>query len=134
MPESPDPVSDDELKRVIADFLDMGHVDNIIAMFRHEPRYYGWTGEILRDPRLSVRLGISVLFEELQKGEPDQLDLAVPSLVELLGVEEPLLRGEAVSLLGIIGSDRAMARVRQQQGDPSPLVREMVQLVLAEPR
>lgn len=132
MTESPNPVGDDELKRVIADFLDMGHVDNIIAMFRHEPNYYDWTGEILRDPRLSVRLGISVLFEELRSLEPDKVDLAVPSLVELLSAEEPLLRGEAVSLLGIIGSDRAVARVRQQQDDPSPRVREMVELVLAE--
>ncbi len=132
MTESRNPVSDDELKKVIADFLDMGHVDNIIAMFRHDPRYYGWTGEILRDPRLSVRLGISVLFEELRNREPDQLDLAIPSLIELLSAEEPLLRGEAVSLLGIIGSNRAMARVRQQQNDPNPQVREMVQLVLAD--
>jgi len=132
MTESQNTVSDDELKRVIADFLDQGHVDNIIAMFRHEPRYYGWTGEILRDPRLSVRLGISVLFEELRNVEPERLDLAFPSLVELLSAEEPMLRGEAISLLGIIGSDRAMARVRQQHDDPSPRVREMVQLVLAD--
>jgi len=39
-------VSDEELQRVIADFLDMGHVDNIVAMFRRDPRYYDWTGEI----------------------------------------------------------------------------------------
>ena len=37
-------VSNQELKKVIADFLDMGHVENIVAMFRHEPRYYAWTG------------------------------------------------------------------------------------------
>ena len=58
-------VSDQELKRVIADFLDQGHVENIVAMFRREPKYYSWTGEILSDERFNVRLGISVLFEEL---------------------------------------------------------------------
>lgn len=125
-------VSNQELKRVIADFLDMGHVENIVAMFRHEPRYYSWTGDILRDERFSVRLGVSVLFEELREKEPDRIELAIPSLVQLLGAEEPLLRGEAVSILGIIGSDKALAHVRTQYDDPSPRVREVVELVLQE--
>ncbi len=123
-------VSDQELKRVIADFLDMGHVENIVAMFRREPRYYEWTGDILRDERFSVRLGISVLFEELQNIQPEKLALAIPSLVELLMADEPLLRGEAISLLGIIGNEKALALVRRQQDDPDSQVREMVQLVL----
>ncbi len=125
-------VSDQELKKVIADFLDQGHVENIVAMYRHEPKYYAWTGEILSDERLSVRLGISVLFEELQTLQPDRLPLAIPSLVKLLDSEQPLLRGEAVSLLGIIGTTEAMAAIRHLQSDPDPQVREMIQLVLVE--
>ena len=125
-------VSNQELKRVIADFLDQGHVENIVAMFRHEPRYYAWTGDILRDERFSVRLGVSVLFEELRKSQPDKIELAVQSLVELLNANEPLLRGEAVSILGIIGSEQALAHIRRQYDDPSPRVREMVDLVLQD--
>jgi HEAT repeat protein len=132
MPQSRNSVSDQELKQVIADFLDQGHVDNIVAMFRREPRYYAWTGDILRDQRFSVRLGISVLFEELLLIQPDKLDLAIPSLLELLTAEEPLLRGEAISLLGIIGNEAALEFVRQKVDDPDPQVREMVQLVLGE--
>ncbi len=123
-------VSDLELKKVIADFLDQGHVENIVAMFRREPKYYEWTGEILNDERFSVRLGISVLFEELQAIQPDKLVLAIPSLVKLLHIEDPLLRGEAVSLLGIIGTKEAMVQILRLQNDPSPQVREMVQLIL----
>lgn len=125
-------VSDQELKRVIADFLDMGHVENIVAMFRHEPRYYEWTGELLRDERFSVRLGMSVLLEELRETHADHVELAIPSLAALLDAEEPLLRGEAVSLLGIIGSAKALEYVRRQRNDPSPQVREVVELVLQE--
>ncbi len=133
MPQSRNSVSDQELKQVIADFLDQGHVENIVAMFRREPRYYAWTGDILRDQRFSVRLGISVLFEELLLIQPDKLALAIPSLLELLTAEEPLLRGEAISLLGIIGNEAALEFVRQKVDDPDPQVREMVQLVLGEP-
>lgn len=132
MPEKRNPVSDKELKMVIADFLDQGHVENIVSMFRHEPRYYAWTGDILRDERFSVRLGISVLFEELQQIQPENLQLAIPSLHELLAANQPLLRGEAISLLGIIGNQEAMELVRLQVDDPDPQVREMVQLVLGE--
>jgi hypothetical protein len=123
-------VSDQELKKVIADFLDQGHVENIVAMFRREPKYYEWTGELLNDERFSVRLGISVLLEELQEIQPDKLALAIPSLVKLLYVEEPLIRGEAVSVLGIIGTKEALAEIHLLNSDPNPQVREMVQLVL----
>ncbi len=131
MNQPPNEVSDQELKKVIADFLDQGHVENIVAMFRREPDYYAWTGEILSDERFSVRLGVSVLFEELQILQPNRLPLAIPSLVKLLDSEQPLLRGEAISLLGIIGTDQAMAEIRRLASDPNPQVREMVQLVLA---
>jgi HEAT repeat protein len=128
-----DQVSDEELKKVIADFLEMGFVDNIIAMFRREPRYYSWTGEILADERFAVRLGISVLFEELKALQPDKLALAIPSLRLLLDHREPLYRGEAIGILGIIGTADAIELIRSRHSDPNPQVREMVDIVLDEP-
>ncbi|BCL59535.1 hypothetical protein DGMP_02280 [Desulfomarina profundi] len=125
-------VSDQELKRVIADFLDQGHVDNIIAMFRREPSYYTWTGDLLQDDRFSVRLGLSVLFEELVKLQPEKTVLAIPSLVQVLENPEPLLRGEAVSLLGMIGTKEAIAHIRLLETDKNPQVREMVTIILEE--
>jgi len=132
MNKPPNEVSDKELKKVIADFLDLGHVDNIVAMFRSEPKYYAWTGEILSDQRFSVRLGVSVLFEELQAIQPEKLPAAIPSLVKLLHSEQALLRGEAISILGTIGTDEAIVEIRHLSSDPSPQVREIVQLVLEE--
>lgn len=127
-------VSDDELKKVIADFLDMGHVENIVAMFRREPLYYDWIGEILDDDRFNVRLGVSVLLEELKLLQPDRLALAIPSLALVLKNDSSLLRGEAIGLLGVIGTDEAMDLVQGLRGDPSPQVREMVEMVLEECR
>lgn len=123
-------VSDEELKSVIADFLEMGHIDNIVAMFRQDPRYYSWSGDILKDQRFNVRLGMAVLFEELKTIQPTELETALDSLLPLLDAEEPLYRGEAVSLLGIINSPKAREAIEQKRNDPSPQVREMVRLVL----
>ncbi len=128
-------VSDAELKKVIGDFLDMGHVENITAMFRQEPRYYGWTGEILNDPRSQVRLGVSVFFEELRFSQPEKIDLAIPSLLALLhSVPLPpsYVRGEAISDLSLIGSDAAMAEVRAAAADPDPQVSEVARDIQGE--
>jgi len=125
-------VSDSELKKVIADFLEMGHVENIVAMFRREPAYYQWTGEILDDERFAVRLGVSVLFEELKLLQPEKLALAIPSLTALLSSDSPNLRGEAIGVLAIIGTEEALAHIRSMASDPSPQVREMLSVVLED--
>ncbi|HEB50199.1 MAG TPA: HEAT repeat domain-containing protein [Desulfobulbus sp.] len=124
-------VSDEELLRVIADFLDMGYVENIVAMFKQEPRYYRWTGQLLQDERFAVRLGISVLFEYLVQERPHEVGLAVPSLAEALESDLARVRGEAVSVLGIIGTPEALAHVRTMVNDPDPQVTEVVRDILA---
>lgn len=125
-------VSDAELKKVIADFLEMGHIENIVSMFRQDPQYFKWSGDILKDERFNVRLGMTVLFEDLKEIQPDELSRAVPSLLPLLENENALIRGEAVSLLGIIGTPEARILIKAKQNDPSPQVREMVKMVLEE--
>jgi len=125
-------VSDEELKNVIADFLEMGHIENIVAMFRQDPRYYTWSGDLLKDQRFNVRLGMAVLFEELKIIQPQELEKAEDALIPLLDAEEPLYRGEAVSLLGIINSAKARRHIEKRKDDPSPQVREMVELVLED--
>lgn len=81
----------------------MGHVDNIVAMFHREPRYISWTAAILKDEHFNVRLGVSVLFEELQARSTEHLELAIPGLLWLLGSDKPYLRSESSSVLAIIG-------------------------------
>lgn len=119
-------VSDEELLGVIADFLEMGHVENIVAMFCQEPRYYDWTGDLLTDERFAVRLGVSVLFEYLIEKDPANLNLAVPSLVRQLDNTKSWVRGEVVNVLGIIGSPEALAELEAMRNDPDPQVREIV--------
>ncbi|MEN8198787.1 MAG: HEAT repeat domain-containing protein [Thermodesulfobacteriota bacterium] len=129
-----DQVSDKELKKVIADFLEMGHVENILEMFKRDSSYYSWTGEILDDERFAVRLGVSVLFEELKTLCPQDIQLAVPSLSRALEESPPHVRGEAVNVLGIIGGEAALAAVKRALADESPQVREVAEDVLEDYR
>lgn len=128
MPE----VSDAELKKVIGDFLEMGHVENIVAMFRKEPDYFEWTGEILQDDRFNVRLGLTIVFEELQSEAEKNFHRALPSLEEVLSHESSLIRGEAIGILGIIGTTKALELVRSMASDPNAQVREMVAFILED--
>ncbi len=125
-------VSDQELLQVIADFLAMGHVENIVAMFHQEPRYYSWTGRLLTDERYAVRLGVSVLFEHLLERCPEQVPLAIPSLIAELDHEAPWVRGEAASVLATIGTPEALAPLPALLQDNSPQVVEIVQDILEQ--
>ncbi len=125
-------VSDAELLQVMADFLNMGHVENIVAMYRQDRRYYDWTGDLLTDERFTVRLGVSVLFEYLVEDGPDNVALAVPSLVRQLGNEKSWVRGEALSVLGIIGSREALAWVKTMVVDPDEQVVEIARDILQQ--
>ena len=127
-----DEVSDQELKEVIADFLERGHADSVFEMFKREPMYYAWVGDILDDERFAVRLGLSVLFEELTQQCPDDVSLAVPSLCRVLDEAPAHVRGDAVNILGIIGGEAALNGVRKALNDSSLQVREVAQDVLEE--
>ena len=123
-------VSDTELLKVIKDFLEMGHVDNIVAMFDREPRYFHWTGDLLDDDRFTVRLGVSVLFEELRARECSTMHLAVASLSRLLSSEKPVLRGEALSVLAIIDHQSLESQAAQMLDDADHQVQEIAKDIL----
>jgi hypothetical protein len=127
-------VSDQELLGVIKDFLEMGHVENIVAMFAQEPRYLAWSGTILKDERFAVRLGVSVLFEELKarhSANPEWLHPAIPALLPLLDSDQPLIRGEALSVLAIIDGPGLAGHIKKMLTDDDPQIREIAEDIMA---
>lgn len=123
--------SDQELLKVIGDFLDKGLAENIVAMFKKEPELHRLSGELLKDERFMVRMGVAVLYEELAVMRPDELALAIPGLRSLLADETAYVRGEACNLLGIINNAAARELLVAMADDPDPQVREIVADFLA---
>lgn len=117
---------DIDIVQVISDFLEMGHVENIVAMFKQDTRLYDLAGELLRDERYAVRLGVAVLFEELVRITPGEASRAIPSLLPLLKESNPTLRGEAATILDIIGAQAVMVHLLKLEKDPDPQVREII--------
>lgn len=123
---------EDTILPVIADFLDQGHADTIAAMFRQDPGLYALAGDLLRDERFMVRMGVSVLFEELVRTSPHDVHRAVPALVPLLDDQLPWVRGEAASVLGIVNTPEARGHLLRMKADPDPQVREVVHDLLED--
>jgi HEAT repeat protein len=121
---------DYDILQVIGDFLELGHVENIVAMFKQDKSLYNLSGDLLRDERFAVRLGTAVLFEELHLIQPQNIPLAIPSLLPLLQEQNPLLRGEAATILGIIDTNDAREPLAGLLNDPDSQVREIVTDIL----
>lgn len=116
--------------KTIAEFIELGHVENIVSLFKEEKEYYQYVGELIRDERFMVRMGLAVLFEELAVARPQDVLLAVPSLLPVLQEEKPYLRGDAATLLGIIGTEEAKAQIRKLLNDPDAQVKEIAADIL----
>lgn len=126
-------VNDEELLKVIGDFIEMGHVENIVSMFKKDPDMYKFLGDLVRDERFMVRMGTAVLIEELAADRPAEVAAAVPWLKALLGEEPAYVRGDACNLLAIIGTPEARELLETMRTDRDPQVREIVTDALDTP-
>lgn len=121
-----------EMLSLIGNLIETGLVENIAAMFRQDPALYALTGELLRDERFMVRVGMAVLFEELALTRPDEIRLAIPVLLPLLRDKTAYVRGEAATLLGIIGSPETLAAIAPLVHDTDPQVAEIASDIMAD--
>ncbi|MFZ5765915.1 MAG: HEAT repeat domain-containing protein [Thermodesulfobacteriota bacterium] len=127
-----DSVSREELLAVIGDFISMGHLENILAMFRQDTGLYQLSGELITDERYMVRMGMVVLFEELARNNRHDIQLALPSLLPKLGHEKSFVRGDIATLLGIIGTKEARQALEKLLEDDDEQVVSVIRDILAD--
>ncbi len=123
---------DEGLKEMIADYMQKGFLENIIDMFRHDASLYSIVGDLLRDDRVRVRIGVAALLEELAKERPEEARLAVAPLMSLLVDDNPTVRGDAAHLIAAVGGREGLEALRPLLDDPEPQVAEMVRELMDE--
>jgi len=101
-------IESSELRRMIADYMENGFLENIIDMFKRDKSLYAFIGELMTDERVRVRLGMSALVETLKKEDLENIYSALPNILPLLRHNEPVIRGDAAYLLGIIGHEESI--------------------------
>jgi hypothetical protein len=126
-----------DLKKMIADYMEGGYLDNIIDMFRHDESLYGCVGELMTDERMRVRIGATALMEALRE-ESENVGKAVPYVLPLLKDENPVTRGDAAYLLGIIGDKDTIpyleGMLRDKDRNVSLIAKEAIDDIKSNPR
>lgn len=110
------------MKQVIADYMENGFLDNIIAMFRHDAGLYQLIGGLLGDERSRVRIGTVALVEALKEESDGRLAASIPSIALLLQHANPTIRGDAAYVLGIIGHRDALPYLQGIRDDDNEMV------------
>ncbi len=115
------------MKRMIADYMENGFLENIIDMFKHDKCLYSIIGDILEDERSRVRLGTVALIETLKETDFDHIVTAIPGIVRLLKNPNPTIRGDTAHLLGIIGHKDALPFLLEASDDENEMVKEIIE-------
>lgn len=121
-----------EMRSVIADFLEIGLVENVISLCKQQPEQIAVCADLVQDERMRVRLGVAVLFEELKTCCPDELKRAVPVLSSLCKDPTDWVRGEAACLLHQTGAPEALPLLQALQNDPSPQVAALMRDLMSD--
>jgi len=121
-----------DLKKLIADHMEDGYLENIIDMFKHDVSLYDYIGKLMRDERLRVRIGTSALIETLSVEDPENVSKAIPSLLPLLKDQDPVRRGDAAHILGMIGNKDAIPFLEKIENDEDENVRTIVKEAIEE--
>ena len=110
----------------VAEFLEEGLLENLVLLFRTEPSLYPLLAELLRDERITVRLGTAALAESLIEEDRGNVPALAAALLPLLEDDSPTVRGDAAWLLGAAGDPAALPGLRKRLEDGDPGVREAV--------
>jgi hypothetical protein len=121
-----------DMKAMIADYMEKGFLENIIDMFKHDRGLYTLIGELMKDGRMRVRLGVSALVEALAKEDTENISGAIHGIAGLLKDENPTLRGDAAYLLGVTGLRDAVPFLVNASEDENASVREIVREAIEE--
>lgn len=120
------------MKEMLIDYMGRGFLDNIIALFRQDATVYRFIADMVGNDNIRVRLGATALVEELAGERRKELKDAVPGLIALLKHDNPTIRGDAVSVLGLIRDESSVEAMQALLSDEHPGVREAAREALAE--
>jgi HEAT repeat protein len=121
-----------DIKTMIADYMEKGFLENIIDMFKHDASLYSYIGELMKDERLIVRIGISALLDTLKTEDPENISKAIPSILPLLKDKNPVLRSDAAYFIGMIGNKESIPLLKEAAKDEDENVTVIAQEAIEE--
>jgi HEAT repeat protein len=101
-------------------------------MFRHDRTLYSLVGELIRDERVRVRVGVTALVEEMKRLDPGNVSLALENLHPLLDHPDAVVRGDSANLVGIIGDRESIPHLERLLSDQNDSVRFIAKEAIEE--
>jgi HEAT repeat protein len=129
---NPNKIDPSDIKTMIADYMEKGFLENIIDMFKHDASLYTYLGELMKDERLIVRIGISALLDTLKTEDPENISKAIPSILPVLKDKNPVLRSDAAYFLGMIGDKNVLPLLKEAEKDEDDSVRIIAKEAIEE--
>ncbi|MDP3296058.1 MAG: HEAT repeat domain-containing protein [Thermodesulfovibrionia bacterium] len=116
------------MKKILADYMENGFLENIVDMFKHDKTLYLLIGELMADERSRVRIGTVALVEILKKDYYHDISVAIHGIAKLLKNPNTTIRGDAAYLLGIIGHKDALPFLSGafNNGEENEIVKETI--------
>lgn len=105
-------LGDNDMKTMLADYMENGFLDNIIDMFRQDTSLFRHLGHMTSDERGRVRLGVAALIESLKEDHGQELIDSIPEIAKSLASPNPTIRADAAYILGIIAHRTALPYLR----------------------
>lgn len=115
-----------EFTKLLGDDLAINDTDKVTTLFQYNITLYETVGPLIKDERMMVRVALNVVMDDLIETRPDDVHLALASLIPLFKDESPTVRGDVADLIGMIGDKSQIAVLEPLLKDPHPQVVEMV--------
>jgi len=113
--------------RFFGDQLEAGEFNSVLLYFQTVPGFFPLVGALLADERFRVRAGVMALVEELDFLKVPGLGAIAKGVAPLLAHEKPHIRGDAASLLEVIGDSSQLPALQPLLSDPQPQVAQLAQ-------
>jgi len=121
-----------DIRSMIADYMEKGYLENIIDMFKHDENMYTYVGDLIKDERLIVRIGISALLDTLKEEDVEHISKAISSILPLLKDANPVVRSDAAYFLGMIGDRDVLSFLIETADDRDENVRVIAKEAIEE--
>ncbi len=112
--------------------MEKGFLENIIDMFKYDTALYEILPHLISDERIVVRIGTTALIESLNEIDKENVIRAVPYLIPLLKHDDPNIRGDSVSLIGLIANENVIEEIKPLLDDDNPNVKLLAEEAIEE--
>lgn len=121
-----------EFAVMLAENLSSGNLDQVVSLFQYNEALYETLGLLLKSERLNIRIGITVVIEELLGADNVNAEKAIQNVLPLLKDDNPVVRGDAANIVGILGGEKHLKLLEPLLKDSNFQVVEVVEEAIEE--